>query len=161
MRRLSLIGGSAGAAAGAASAAAAARAGPFRVNQAALPASPDSARNGSIGRPGISESTAAAPDASASGFGLPSWRTSAASVVPSMPAFVTTMPAAVDTSSAGICVTSPSPTVRTVKVLAASANPMPWRPMPIISPPRILTVVMISPAIASPRTNFAAPSMAP
>ena len=63
---------------------------------------------------------------------------SAASAVPSMPPLVTTMPAAVETSSAGICDTSPSPTVSVVNVAAASANGMPCRTMPIARPPRML-----------------------
>ena len=71
------------------------------------------------------------------------------------------MPAAVETSSAGICVTSPSPTVSFVNASAASAKLMPCWIMPIASPPTMLIEVMISPAIASPRTNFAAPSIAP
>ena len=115
MRRVSLIGGSPGGS-GAASAAAAGSAGGWRArSQAPPPANPASARNGSIGRPGIRLSTAAAPAAIASGLGLePSWRTRAASAVPSVPPLVTTMPAAVDTSSAGIWLTSPSPTVSVV-----------------------------------------------
>ena len=84
-------------------------------SQAPPPASPANARNGSAGKPGMSASTAAAPPAMAKGFGLPpSWRISVTSAVPSMPPLVTTMPAAVDTSSAGICETSPSPTVSVV-----------------------------------------------
>ena len=71
------------------------------------------------------------------------------------------MPAAVETISAGICDTSPSPTVSVVKVAAASANGMPCRPSPIAKPPTMFTQVMINPATASPRTNFAAPSIAP
>ena len=118
--------------------------------------------NGSIGRPGSSASTAATPAAIASGFGLlPSWRIRATSAVPSMPPLVTTMPAAVETSSAGICDTRPSPAVSVVKVAAASAKLMPCRSRPIARPPTMLITVMISAAIASPRTNFAAPSMAP
>ena len=118
--------------------------------------------NGSVGRPGSRASTVAAPAAMASGFGLlPSWRISATSAVPSMPPLVTTMPAAVETSSAGICDTRPSPAVSVVKVAAASANDMPCRSRPIARPPRMLITVMISAAMASPRTNFAAPSIAP
>ena len=86
---------------------------------------------------------------------------SAASAVPSTPPLVTTMPAAVLTSSAGIWLTRPSPTVRVVNVAAASANGMPWRSRPMARPPKMLMTVMSRPAIASPRTNFAAPSMAP
>ena len=85
----------------------------------------------------------------------------ALSAVPSMPPLVTTMPAAVDTSNAGICDTSPSPTVRVVNVSNASATGMPWRKTPMVRPPTMLMTVMIRPAMASPRTNLAAPSMAP
>ena len=134
----------------------------FHRIQAPPPARPDSTRNGSIGRPGIIPSTAAAPAAMASGLGLPpSWRISTMSAAPSMPPLVTTMPAAVDTSSAGICETSPSPTDKVVKVAAASAKGMPWRISPMANPPNTLMQVISKPAIASPRTNFAAPSMAP
>ncbi len=120
------------------------------------------ARNGSAGSPGISASRPAAAAASASGLGEPpSWRTRAASAGPSTPPLVTTMPAAVETSRAGICDTRPSPTVSVVKVPAASPNAMPWRTMPMARPPRMLMEVISSPAMASPRTNFAAPSMAP
>ncbi len=78
-----------------------------------------------------------------------------------MPPLVTTMPAAVETSRAGICETSPSPMVSVVKVLAASEKLMPPFSTPIARPPAMLMLVMINPAIASPRTNFAAPSIAP
>ena len=118
--------------------------------------------NGSVGSPGINARTPAAPAAIASGFGLPpNWRIMAMSAEPSTLPFVTTMPAAVETSSAGIWLTSPSPTVSVVKVAAASANGMPWRSSPIARPPTMLMTVISSAAMASPRTNFAAPSMAP
>ena len=38
---------------------------------------------------------------------------------------------------------------------------MPWRVTPMTMPPKMLTAVMMRPAIASPRTNFEAPSMEP
>ncbi len=71
------------------------------------------------------------------------------------------MPAAVDTRRAGICDTRPSPAVSVVNVAAASLNDMPCRSKPMARPPSMLITVMISAAIASPRTNFAAPSIAP
>ncbi len=116
MRSASLIGGSAGGGSG----------GRRRRRRPAAPGScgaarrrrrlsPASARNGSIGRPGISASTAAAPAAIASGFGLPpSWRDQRGVGRALRPPLVTTMPAAVETSSAGIWETSPSPTVSVV-----------------------------------------------
>ena len=159
MRSASVIGASVGAAAASSPAVAG---GCFQRIYAPAQARPDSARKGRAGRPGISASTAAAAPANASGFGLPpSWRISAASAGPSTPPLVTTMPAAVDTSRAGICDTSPSPTVSVVNVAAASANGMPCRSSPMARPPMMLMTVMSSPAMASPRTNFAAPSIAP
>src|SRR5580704_12274157 len=146
MRRVSLMGCSV-ATTGAAVSAPASTGGFLWRSQAPVPANPARARNGSAGSPGSSASTAAAPAAIASGFGLrPSWRISAASAVPSMPPLVTTMPAAVETSSAGICETSPSPAVSVVNVAAASANDMPCRIRPIVSPPTMLIIVMISAA---------------
>ena len=161
MRSASLTGGSLGAGGGGGGGAAVSS-GVLCRNHAPPPARPAKARKGSVGRPGISAKTSAAPAAIAIGFGLPpNCRISAASAVPSMPPLVTTMPAAVETSKAGICETRPSPTVSVVYVLAASANGMPCRPRPMARPPTMLIEVMISPAIASPRTNFAAPSIAP
>ena len=78
-----------------------------------------------------------------------------------MPPFVTTMPAAVETRRAGIWLTRPSPMVSVVKVAAASDSAMPWRTTPMVRPPTMLITVITRPAITSPRTNFAAPSMAP
>src|SRR5581483_1607121 len=63
--------------------------------------------------------------------------------------------------SAGIWVTRPSPTDSVVNAVAASAGDMPWRVTPMTMPPKTLTAVMMMPAIASPRTNLEAPSMAP
>ena len=160
IRSASAIGGSDGTTIG--SGASDARAGCLCRSQAPPPARPARARNGSIGNPGINASTTAAPDAIASGFGLPpNCRIIATSADPSVPPLVTTMPAAVDTSNDGICDTNPSPAVRVVKVAAASANGIPWRITPMASPPRILITVINKAAMASPRTNFAAPSMAP
>ena len=160
MRSVSAMGGSA-ARAGASGAAGGAMARRC-VSQAAEPAPPASARKGSIGIPGSTAIIAAAPAAIASGFDCaPSCPIITSSAVPSVLPLVTTMPAATETSSAGIWLTRPSPTVRTEKVCAASPMDMPCRATPIAMPPTRLMKVMISPAIASPRTNFAAPSIAP
>ena len=78
-----------------------------------------------------------------------------------MPAFDTIMPAAMETISAGTCVTRPSPMVSSVKVWMASAKVMPSCTMPMMMPPMMLMKTIRRPAIASPRTNFEAPSMAP
>ena len=63
--------------------------------------------------------------------------------------------------SAGICVTRPSPTESLVNTSAAAAGDMSWRVTPMTMPPKMLTAVMMRPAMASPRTNLEAPSMAP
>ena len=63
--------------------------------------------------------------------------------------------------SAGICVTRPSPTESLVKTSAALASGMPWRVTPMTMPPKMLTARMMRPAMASPRTNFEAPSIEP
>jgi len=63
--------------------------------------------------------------------------------------------------NAGTWVTSPSPMVSLVKIEAASRNGMPNWITPMNSPPRTLISVITMPAIASPRTNLLAPSMAP
>ncbi len=71
------------------------------------------------------------------------------------------IPAAVETMRAGIWATKPSPTVRRVYFRAASARGNPtWR-VPMTKPPIILIPVMSRPAMASPRTNLLAPSIAP
>ena len=66
----------------------------------------------------------------------------------------------VETSSAGTCETRPSPIDSTVKVFTASPNDMP-RPAPMMMPPMTLMARMRRPAMASPRTNLLAPSIAP
>ena len=66
----------------------------------------------------------------------------------------------VEIISAGIWLTSPSPTASMANVLADWAAVM-LRIMPTRKPPTRLTAVMISPAMASPRMNLLAPSMAP
>ena len=48
-----------------------------------------------------------------------------------------------------------------MKTSAARASDMPWWVTPMMIPPKMLMAVMIRPAMASPRTNFEAPSMAP
>ena len=73
---------------------------------------------------------------------------------------MTRMPAAVEMNSAGIWLTSPSPMVSLEKVSAAFESGMPCIEA-IAMPPIRFRAVMIRPAIASPRTNFEAPSMAP
>ena len=78
-----------------------------------------------------------------------------------MPPLETSRPAASETISAGICETRPSPTDNLVNTSAALASDMPWRVTPMTMPPKMLTAVMMRPAMASPRTNFEAPSIEP
>ena len=70
-------------------------------------------------------------------------------------------PAQIEVKRPGIWVTSPSPTVSDVKVASDSPADMPCWVIPMTNPPTRLMAVMTSPATASPRTNFAAPSMEP
>ncbi len=77
------------------------------------------------------------------------------------PARATIRPAAMAMMKAGICEARPSPMVSLVKTEMVSPKLHPLIAMPIAIPPMMLTSVMISPAIASPRTNLLAPSIAP
>ena len=76
-------------------------------------------------------------------------------------ALVTKIPAAVDIRSAGIWLTSPSPIVNLIYVWAAVAKSILSIITPIIIPAKIFTTVTIIPAMASPLTNFEAPSIEP
>lgn len=74
---------------------------------------------------------------------------------------VTMIPAVMAISNAGTCETMPSPTVSTAYSCSASAVLRPFCVTPMAMPPRMLTTIMISPAMASPLTNFIAPSIEP
>ncbi|CFP62558.1 Uncharacterised protein [Bordetella pertussis] len=74
---------------------------------------------------------------------------------------VTMIPAQMAMNSAGICAMSPSPMVRMAYVCTASPALRPRCSTPTSMPPSRLTATMIRPAMASPLTNFIAPSMAP
>ncbi len=74
---------------------------------------------------------------------------------------MTMMPVATEISSAGICAARPSPTVRSEKCCAASPNGMPCCTTPTTMPPSRLIIVIMTAAMASPLTNFEAPSIAP
>ena len=67
----------------------------------------------------------------------------------------------IEMSSAGICETRPSPIVRMPKRLRHQPASWPNISMPMRMPPMMLMEVMMMPAMASPFTNFIAPSMAP
>ncbi|KWV89240.1 hypothetical protein PFLmoz3_02143 [Pseudomonas fluorescens] len=71
------------------------------------------------------------------------------------------MPAVREINSAGICAIRPSPIVSTEYSAIESAALKPCWNIPVEKPPNRLTTTMINPAMASPLTNFMAPSMAP
>ena len=121
--------------------------------------------NGIPGRPGTIASNTSNPAAIAIAFGCaitcmpmsrPRWPPSSSEATR-----VTMMPADVEITSAGICDTSPSPIVSTVYVRAAVATSIPRCRTPITRPPTMLTASTTMPAIASPLTNFIAPSIDP
>ena len=74
---------------------------------------------------------------------------------------VTIVAVAIASSNDGIWATRPSPTVRSMYVSADSLIVRSCITEPIISPPIIFMTKIKIPAIASPFTNFAAPSIAP
>ena len=74
---------------------------------------------------------------------------------------VTMMPVATEMSSAGICAARPSPTLSSEKWWTASESGRPCWTTPMTMPPMRLIAVMSTAAIASPLTNFEAPSIAP
>ena len=79
----------------------------------------------------------------------------------SVAARVTIRPDDSEIRSAGICATSPSPTVSRLYFDTASPNDMCFWRIPIANPPiRLMSTITIA-AIASPFTNFDAPSIAP
>lgn len=90
-----------------------------------------------------------------------SWRDSRSAVVSVAPPRDSSSAAAIEVISAGICVTSPSPMVRREYVSNASEIGMECTSTPAASPTKRLISVMISPAMASPLTNFDAPSSEP
>ncbi len=71
------------------------------------------------------------------------------------------MPAVREISSAGICAMRPSPMVSTEYRCIDSAAPMSCCIMPTEKPPIRLITTITRPAMASPLTNFIAPSIAP
>ena len=68
---------------------------------------------------------------------------------------------ATEISSAGICAHRPSPIDSSEKWWPASENGIPIWTTPMMMPPSRLMPVIRMPAIASPLTNFEAPSIAP
>ena len=128
------------------------------------PVSAARARNVMVGKPGIRANATinAPPTSSALGCAPNCWPMSLARFsVSSVLTRVTMIPAVIAISSAGICATSPSPMVRIEYTCMASSSARPRCVIPMTSPPTRLTAMMMSPAIASPFTNFIAPSMEP
>ncbi len=123
---------------------------------------PPTMRNGIFGRPGTSAIRQIAAPATigalrwsmiCEAMSLPRSRSEAERV--------TMMPVATEISSAGICAARPSPTVSSEKCAAASPNGIPCCMTPTMIPPmRLMRTIRIA-AIASPLTNFEAPSIAP
>ena len=119
-------------------------------------------KNGSFGQAGHEAQPMATPPASSSARG---WLTSC--LVRSWPRFaspterVTMMPVAIEISRAGIWETRPSPTVSSEKCWMASEKPIPCWKTPTVRPPTRLIIMIRTAAMASPFTNFEAPSIAP
>ena len=74
---------------------------------------------------------------------------------------VTIRPVATESSSAGIWETRPSPIDRRLYLASASVTDRCWDSTPIAKPPTRLISVMMIAAMASPLTNFVAPSIEP
>ena len=130
--------------------------------RAPIAAPPAKARNGMVGSPGTRAISPRKPDAIHIGrVWRPTCSMTASETLFRLDELVTMMPAAVEITSAGIWVTSPSPTVRTVYSESARVIGIPRCTTPMKMPPTMLMAVIRSPAIASPRTNLAAPSIAP
>ena len=77
------------------------------------------------------------------------------------PARATMSPAAIAMMKAGTCEARPSPIVSFVKTDTVLPKSQPLMNIPMAMPPMMFTPVMISAAMASPRTNLLAPSIAP
>ena len=121
-------------------------------------------RNGRRGMPGMSATSVMAAAAT------PSTRRSCSSWVHRSPprppplsvmARVTMMPEATEIRSAGICETRPSPTESRANWLTDSLSVSPCCSTPTVMPPMRLITTMTTEAIASPFTNFDAPSIEP
>jgi len=80
---------------------------------------------------------------------------------PDSPMRVTRMAAAADSSSAGIWPTRPSPIVSSAYTRNASASGRSCISAPMATPPIRLMIRIRIDAMASPRTNLEAPSIAP
>ena len=120
-------------------------------------------KNGSLGRPGTSPKTQTITPAMSGALRWSSiWLVTVVPRSSCAPAErVTRMPVATEISSAGICAHRPSPTDSSEKCWPASPSGMPSCTTPMTMPPIRLIAVISMPAMASPLTNFEAPSIAP
>ncbi len=159
------LAGRAGAGAAAAAAAVtrlAALFGSLRSVQPTAKNTPPMTRNGIFGSPGTSAKAMITTPATSGALRCSSsWSATSVPRSCSDAERVTRMPVATEISSAGICAQRPSPTVSSEKCAAASPNGMPCCMTPMTMPPTRLMPVIRMPAIASPLTNFEAPSIAP
>ena len=119
-------------------------------------------RNGIFGRPGISaKKQMTTPATIGARCWAPIWLTTCEPRSSELAARVTMMPVATEISSAGICAARPSPTLSSEKCWIASPNGRSCMNTPMTTPPMRLIAVIRTAAIASPLTNFEAPSIAP
>ncbi len=124
-----------------------------------------SSRKTTVGKPGTRASSQHMPPATRKTFGwADNWRCIEAprwASVSESPPRVTSRPADMAASRAGICITMPSPMVRMEYFWTAAPKSMPFCNMPTARPPSRLITTMMIPAMASPFTNFIAPSRLP
>ncbi len=119
-------------------------------------------RNGSFGSPGTSAKQQITAPATIGALRWPRiWPATSEPRSVSDAARVTMMPVATEISSAGIWAARPSPTVSSEKCWIAWLNGMCCCSTPTTIPPIRLIAVISTAAIASPLTNFEAPSIAP
>ena len=131
---------------------------PMKATAAARP------KSCGLGKPGMRpmRTSIAAPSSSALGCAK-IWLTMSTprGLAFSEPTRVTMTPDVMEISSAGIWPTRPSPIVRMPKRFTHQPTSCPNISMPMRMPPMMLIDVMMMPAMASPFTNFIAPSIAP
>ena len=160
--RVGVRAGAARARLGSAAAAASAISSSLGSRVARSSSAPPTKRNGTFGKPGTIATAHIAPPASWSvRLCRVNWWSRSVPRSLSVAARVTIRPDDSEINSAGICATSPSPTVRRLYVWIASLNDMCCCRTPTAKPPMRLIATMTMAAIASPFTNFDAPSIAP
>ena len=132
-----------------------------RMNQPMPPVPIAAISSGMVGS-GVSESSPRNPQIRKRAIGCEaSWFGISIPMFCSPPARATMRPAAIATMKAGIWETRPSPIESMPNTEIDCSAVQPCISIAIANPPMMLTPVMMMPAIASPRTNFEAPSIAP